>query len=198
MQNVNFTGRTNIFRSDKLIKYAETTKSTPMYAYINPKYENNKLTKSKMYSLPCSKDSFTVIVKNEDDGFAMTVPIIGNITKQLKKLAEKTSELKQKAHENLTAWIIGGSPYNIDKGNSMNTLNKLAEVIADKPDIDTSILCGIKNQEHLFLMHNTKNSTELILHGKNHESLEDMFDYVETSNVNFVNNTHKSEELIKK
>ena len=87
----------------------------------------------------------------------------------------------------MTAWIIGGNPIQSQRGTLMvETLNKIANILCDKPNIDTSILAGSKNiQENLVILPH-RNDFELILEKEKGTKLEDIFDIVELNNTDII------------
>ena len=102
------------------------------------------------------------------------------------EIALKVEELKKLAKGKLTAWIIGGENIKSANGeNTINTVNKIAGIICDRPDIDASILAGSKSGEEKIVLHTLSGQLEIILDkslNKQH-NLEDYFDIVELNNT---------------
>ncbi|MFQ8626391.1 MAG: hypothetical protein ACLSA2_07995 [Candidatus Gastranaerophilaceae bacterium] len=87
-------------------------------------------------------------------------------------IALRVEDLKSTANEKLTAWIIGGNDYTMDNGKTISAVNKFAEVLCDKPDIDTSILAGMEKAREDIVIHMRKGITELTFAKKPDADLE--------------------------
>ena len=71
------------------------------------------------------------------------IPLNGKIQQTIDEIAGKVEELKSAAKGKLTAWIIGGESVKNPNGEkTVEAVNKVADIICDRPDIDTSILAG--------------------------------------------------------
>ena len=200
-QNINFQGKSNLFKSDKFVQRVESKSYNNshygFYSYINAKNNTRNLTNYRIFTARNEKDSLNVIVRNEKEGFLISVPIIGNLNKFLQEIQKGIETLQANAKDKLSAWIIGGST-NIDNGKTMNAMNQIAEILSDRPDIDTSILCGINKNEHAFGIHGTPKEVDIILPGKPEDNLDDLFEYVELNNVDLKDSLPNAEILIEK
>lgn len=185
MINISFQGRTNLYL--KIPNYNEISSNTKnVYRHLT---NRNKavLSNGKTYTSSIPADTMAIIVRNEKEGFLKLIPINSKIENMLDEIALKTDDLFKKSKEKLTAWIIGGTPINSKTGEqTTKNLDKLAEVLCDRPDMDTSILVGSKNREEEVILHPLENLFEIILENPKNNSLENMFDIVELNNVNVI------------
>ena len=184
MNNVSFQGHTNlVLDPDVYDKACRITRGVYRHLSYNT---NSKLANGKIYTSKADAQNIAVILRNEKDGIIKFVPVKGRIQKLIDEIAQKVNELKEMAKENLTAWIIGGE--NIESPNgakTIETLNKIADIICDRPDIDASILAGSKTGEDRIVLHTLNNKLELTLDKKTNKTpnLEDYFDIVELNNI---------------
>jgi len=189
MNSINFTGKTNFCISPTAYgKVEETTRK----AYTNLKNGSNcKLSNHKICALETNPNFLTVIVRNNNDGFFKYIPLIGNIQRNLGDLSKNIIRLKSStSKEPLTAWILGGTRFDSKIGNNVSaTLNKIADMICEKPDIDTSILVGsYTGKEKFILRTNTKEfkiALDKSINPQNDLSLEleKIFDVVDLQNT---------------
>lgn len=184
MNNISFQGHSSLIINPKAYDKARITTSNA-YRHLTAS-SNCKLTNGKVFTSKADAQHIAVIVRNEKDGIIKFVPVKGRIQKLIDEIAQKVNELKEMAKENLTAWIIGGE--NIESPNgakTIETLNKIADIICDRPDIDASILAGSKTGEDRIVLHTLNNKLELTLDKKTNKTpnLEDYFDIVELNNI---------------
>lgn len=185
MNNVSFQGRTNIlFSPDAYDKVSRVTNAT--YRHLTPGNKCN-LTNGKVYTSSVDVENLMVIVRNEETGFLKHVPVADKVQKFIDDIALRIEDLKSNAKEKLTAWIIGGNDYAYDNGKTILTVNKLAEVVCDKPDIDASILSGMQKAREDIVIHTRKGITELTFAKKPSTDLENHFNIVELNNIEYVN-----------
>ena len=189
INKISFQGKTEFCISPTAYRKVEklTRKAhTDLYNDCNTKIHN-----THTYSLHTDPEFLTVAVKNEDGGILKYVPLGKDIEELLDVISFKVEELKKTANKNpLTAWIIGGTKIEGKRGNLVvDTLNKIAERICDRSDIDTSILVGSKTGEDIFIIRSGKNQLKLALDKKvntknNLQSeLENIYDIVELNNT---------------
>lgn len=189
MNNISFQGRTDFLISPTAYQKVEKTTRN---AYTNL-YKNSdcKLFKSKVCALKTEPEYLTVIMKNEDDGFFKFVPLNEDAEEVLSEISSRMDKLKRTARkENLTAWIVGGTKLDSPLGSKVvTTLKQIADLICDRPDIDTSILVGSNTGEEIFVVRSGVNQLKLALDrkmnpGKIEQELENAFDIVELNNTN--------------
>ena len=142
------------------------------------------LRNCQIYSAKPNDENIVVIINNDKAGVLKYIPTGENITKLLEEIENIIDNFKEKTKKTLTAWIIGGSEIHNPNGeNSIKTVNKLADLLCDRPDIDTSILaCGKAPQENI-LIHPKSKGLELILEKSKNTTLENSFDIVELNNT---------------
>lgn len=191
--NISFQGHSTLILSPKLYEEASNV-SKQTYRKL---YTNNKcnLTNGKVFDTYADAGNIAVIVRNEKKGIVKHVPINGNCEKLIEHILDVVDYLKKTAKGKLTAWIIGGDRVNgVNGGDTVKTLDKIANAICDRTDIDTSILVGSKSGEDKFFIHTLSGELEVGL-DKNprairqsrlpvEEKLENYFDIVELNNTN--------------
>ena len=147
-----------------------------------------------MFTSEADAQNLAVIVRNERDGIIKHIPLNGRIEQTIDEIARKVEELKAAAKGKLTAWIIGGESVKSPNGEkTVEAVNKVADIICDKPDIDTSILAGSLKGDDKIVIHTKNNFLEIILdkvlklNSKNQKpeaaDLEKYFDIVELNNT---------------
>ena len=184
MQNINFQGHSSLILSSKnfekslpTVKRAHRCLSGNNQAQLRSGYE---------YITNIDADNLAVIVKRGKNGFVKHVPVSGRVTEIIEEIAKRIDELKETSKEKLTAWIIGGSKIESPKGtNTIEKVNEIADILCDKPDIDTSILAGSKAGFENILLHPTTEKLNITLN-KNTCNLEDAFDIVELNNTDII------------
>ncbi len=184
MNNVSFQGHSSLILNPRAYDKARITTSN---AYRHLTASNNcKLTNGKVFTSKADAQNIAVIVRNEKDGIIKLVPVNGRIQKLIDEIAQKIDELKTMSKGKLTAWIIGGE--NIESpngGKTIETVNKIADLVCDRPDIDASILAGSKTGEDKIVLHTLNNKLEITLDKKTDKTpnLEDYFDIIELNNT---------------
>lgn len=192
MNNVSFQGRTNILLSpDAYDTVSRVTNAT--YRHLTPGNRCN-LTNGKVFTSSADTENLLVLVRNENTGFLKHVPINEKIQKFVDEIALRIEDMKAGANEKLTAWIIGGNDYVHDNGKTITALNKLAEVMCDKPDIDTSILTGMEKAREDIVIHTRKGITELTFAKKPDADLENHFNIVELNNIEYMQSPEVKEK----
>lgn len=185
MDNVSFQGKTNIlFSPDAYDKVSRVTNAT--YRHLAPGNKCN-LTNGKVFTSSADLKNLMVIVRNEETGFLKYVPITDKVQKIIDDIVLRIEDLKSNAKGKLTAWIIGGNDYAYDNGKTIQTVNKLAEVICDNPEIDASILSGMQKAREDIVIHTKKGITELTFAKKPSVDLENHFNIVELNNIEYLN-----------
>ncbi len=162
MDNISFQGHSFLVLNPKAYDKAREITSG---AYRHLGLGNNcKLTNGKVFTSEAGAQNLAVIVRNEKDGILKFVPINGKIQHVLDEISKKVEELQTMAKGKLTAWIIGGEAIKSVNGErTINAVNKLAEIICDRPDIDTSILAGSLKGEEKIVLHTKNNFLEIVL-----------------------------------
>ena len=160
--NISFQGHSYLVLNPKAYDKAREITSG---AYRHLRTDNNcKLTNGKIFTSEADAQNLAVIVRNEKDGILKFVPTKGEIQQMLDDISKKVEELKATAKGKLTAWIIGGEGIKSPNGEkTIDTLNKVANIICDRPDIDTSILAGSLKGEDKIVLHTKNNFLEIIL-----------------------------------
>ena len=151
MTDISFQGVTNFCISPTAYQKVE---ESARKAYTNVHKECDcMLSHHRMCSLTTNPEHLTVIVKNGNNGFFKYVPFKENIENVLDEISRRVEELRKTAGEEpLTAWIVGGTSIYKPNNKIVDTLNKIAERICDRPDIDTSILVGSSTGEEKFII----------------------------------------------
>ncbi len=189
MNNISFQGRTELCLSPTAFRKVERTVRNT--SKIINQDSNCRLFNSTTCALTTVPDYLTVIMKNEKDGFLKFVPLQDDIENILLDISKCVSQLKKSAKkDNLTAWILGGTRIEGQQGNKIvNTLNQVADIICDRPDIETSILVGSNTGEETYVIRSGVNQLKLALEKKMNpnnkvlQELENSFDVVELNNT---------------
>ena len=188
MDKISFQGLTH-FAIDAN-KYKKLRVAAESSCHRIRKDSKAKVHKNQYWNLETSPKNITVLGKNNFEGFQIHIPIKNNIEKYLLELTKKVEKLKSSAKgESLTMWLIGGTKIRSAGGDTtVKTLNKIADITCDKPDIDASILVGSHTGEEKFIVHPVKNILNLIYNknvkSKNTEAeLRNIFDIVELNNI---------------
>lgn len=160
--NISFQGHSYLVLNPKAYDKAREITSG---AYRHLRSDNNcKLTNGKIFTSEADAQNLAVILRNETDGILKFVPINGKMQQMLDDIARKVEELKATAKGKLTAWIIGGERINSPNGGkTIDTVNKVADIICDRPDIDASILAGSLKGEDKIVLHTKNNFLEIVL-----------------------------------
>lgn len=192
MNNISFQGRSTLVLNPKAYDKARELTSG---AYRHLRMDNNcRLINGKIYTSKADAQNLAVIVRNEKDGILKFVPTKGEIQQVLDEISKKVDTLKAASKGKLTAWIIGGEAIKSPNGRkTVDAVNKIADIICDRPDIDTSILAGSLKGEEKIVLHTRTNLLEIILdkfvNGKTPKSkldekdLSKYFDIVELNNT---------------
>ena len=193
MNNISFQGHSTLILSPK--KYdAASEAATRIGRHLSEK-SKCRLSNGKIFTSEADASKLAVLVRNEKDGILKHISINDtNIEDTLNNIAKSIDTLKQKAKGKLTAWIIGGDAIDgINGDRTVKTLNKAADVLCDRPDIDTSILVGSKSGDDRIFLHTFNGELEVGL-DKNpkplhnmkapiEEKMEKYFDIVELNNT---------------
>ena len=193
MNNVSFQGHSTLILSPK--KYDVANEIAIRAGQHLSEKNKCKLSNGKIYTSEADAGKLAVLVRNEKNGVLKHISINGtNIDEFLCDITKSIDKLKQKARGKLTAWIIGGDAIDSANGNkTIETLNKVADVICDRPDMDTSILVGSKSGDDRMFLHTFNGELEVGL-DKNpkplhnmkapiEEKMEKYFDIVELNNT---------------
>ena len=182
MQNVSFQGRTNLvfstIRYDKLNDSAATARRKCSNSI------NQFLTK-RTFGVDMENCPVVVFVRGDNEGVIQRFTPGRKTSDLLFELEEKINQLKKDAQEKMTAWILGGKAQD---ERTTRTVNEIADLICDRPDIDASILTGDKiNTTERILIRGNSQGTEIIfptLKGiKESSDVEYVFEIVELNNT---------------
>lgn len=190
--NISFQGHSTLILSPKLYEKASDV-SRGAYRKLTTTNKCN-LTNGKVFDSYADAGTLAVIVRNEKNGIIKHVPTNGNCDNLIGNILDSVDRLKKAAKGKLTAWIIGGDRIeNAGGDDTIKTLNKVADAICDRPDIDTSVLVGSKSGEDRFFLHTLNGEFEVGLNKNtkavkqsklsDEEKLENYFDIVELNNV---------------
>ncbi len=182
MNNISFQGRTNLVFDKKAY-------DNIVIKYHIRKYSNLTTTNKDMINLINSK--YCTLDPNET---RETVVLLVNgkggmffrkAKNQINEILDSVDKLKKTAKDKLTAWIISSE----NNENSVKGFDKVAEVLCDRPDIDTSILAFNKKDivPNITFYPRAKEldvqiSTPMNCNNQN-PKLEEFFDLVELNNV---------------
>lgn len=189
MNNISFGGKTDFIVSPNAYKkVANSTRIACTNLHIG---HDCKLNKHKLCTIKTDPENITVIMKSKHDGFFKYVPIGETAQKVINDISAKMEKLQNSDKgESLTAWILGGTKIEGKHGSKViQTLNKIADLICDKPNIDTSILVGSKTGEEMFVVRANVNKFRVALDKKINPKnsidteLEKIFDIVELNNA---------------
>ena len=190
MDKISFQGLTNFSVSPTAFRKVE---DITRFKYTNlQKGSNCRLCRGKVCSIETDPQNLTLIVRNDKDGFYKYIPFIGNNERIMADILKGIEELKRTAaNEPLTAWIVGGTKLDGRQGQRVTaTLEKVADVVCDRPDIDTSILVGSHTGEEVFTLNSYTNHLKMSLDKKINPNndvqteLEKIFDIVDLNKTN--------------
>ena len=190
MDKISFQGLTNFSVSPTAFRKVE---NITRFKYTNlQKGTNCRLSRGKVCSIETDPQNLTLIVRNDKDGFYKYIPFIGNNEHIMADILKGIEELKKTAsNEPLTAWIVGGTKLDGRQGQRVTaTLEKVADVVCDRPDIDTSILVGSRTGEEVFTLNSYANHLKMALDKRidpNNDvqaELEKIFDIVDLNKTN--------------
>ena len=185
MDNISFQCRSNIHLTPTILR--ETVEKVNLRKNNLNNISNRTLVNGQTLLMKPDPDHISVIVANGKTGFLKRFPLTNNIENKVNEIADSVDELVGKSKEKLTAWIIGGDRMNGKNGNkTVNWLNKIADILCERSDIDTSILMGSKRPEDKILVHPILDKLELVLEKPKTATLDDCFDIIELNNTNII------------
>lgn len=183
MNNISFQGKTNLKFNTSIYNKVLSQKTGIALTNLNITNSSKcKIHNARIITYDPNENAATgVLLLNEKKGM-----FFHNAEGKINEIIEYVTELQQTARNKLTAWIIGG--YRSEK--TTNDINKLAEVLCDRGDIDTSIIAGQNSIAPNITLHHTVERLEVNLgipapkKGENVENyLENYFDVVELNNT---------------
>ena len=184
MNNVSFQGHTNLmFSPNKFREIAEITERRSR----NLRPDNKCIIRNgQIYTAQTYADNILVFLRNEEGGILKFIPTNAEMKNKLAELNKALDDMLATSKAKLTAWIIGGSKIDSKNGeNTIITLNKVANVLCDRQDIDTSILVGTKDfKDKNLIFHSLKDNLELTIEAPKGSKPEDIFEIVETNKTN--------------
>ena len=191
MNNISFQGKSIIYpnpqRFKEIVNNTEVQRRT-----IKSTAKTNVINKWKAYQVELSPENLVVVLNSEKGGCVTHIPTNNRNENILSELCDKIDEFTKKAKNNITAWIIGGDSVNGANGTkTIETLDDIADIVCDKPNIDASILVGAKKGQENCALYTRNNEIELtfdkpIKLDKNaspEENLEQIFDITELNNT---------------
>ncbi len=188
--NISFQGKSFICADPK--RFKEVVSNPEIQRRVVNAEKQIKINNWKTYLAEVEPDSFTIVLKSDKDGRIEHVPTSNPSEEILSNLCDRIDDLAKKAKGKITAWIIGGDSIEAANGTkTIDTLDKVADVVCDKPNIDASILVGNKNGLENFTIHSKNdeleiglgNSLKLDKNSTPEENLEQLFDIVELNNT---------------
>ena len=127
-----------------------------------------------------------ILVFKEKQTLYLTIHYKGGVffhdaESKISEIFEYIEKLQTTAKDKLTAWIIGG------QGGEQTTrkVNTIAEVLCDRPDIDTSIIAGQKSIAPNLTIYPTTEKLDITIGLPKKDDLENYFDIVELNNTKF-------------
>lgn len=189
--NISFQGKTTLYANPQ--KFNEIVKNQwVQHRTIRSTANTNAINKWQAYQLELAPDKLLVVLNSDKGGCVTHVPTNNRNEEILSNLCTKLDELSKKVKTKLTAWIIGGD--RIDGANgtrTIKTLDDIADIVCDKPNIDASILVGAKKGQENCTIYTRNNDMEIVLDkpinpNKNvtaEENLEQLFDITELNNT---------------
>lgn len=182
MNNVSFTGMSSLNFNSKM--FENTQKATFKTRRILERNNTASLQSGAKFVAFPDENNCVVLVRGDKKGFLDYINVNGSEDFKLSKIAQKVEELTKSSKDKLTAWIMGGDTFNGKNSDmSINMVNKLANILSDRPDIDTSILaCNKTSLNDGVIIHTTNNFLELFI-DKPKTNLENLFDIVELNNA---------------
>ena len=185
MDKISFQVQTKLIRDP--LKYSKAIGTTIRKSRnLKPENEYN-LINGQTFTTSVDDRNLIVLVRSEKDGFLKFIPTSGEVGNLINDIVNKVTELTVKSKDKLTAWIIGGAEIKSKKGtDTIMTVNKLADVLCDRPDIDTSILAGNKNSGENIVIHTLTDGLEVVLEKTKNSKLEDTFDIIELNNTKVI------------
>ena len=191
MNNVSFQGKSIIYpnpeKFKKILNNPEVERRT-----IRSTASTNLIGKWKPYQIELSPDKLLVILSSEKDGCVTHIPTNQRNEALLTHLCDKIDEFTRKTKSKITAWIIGGDNINGANGTkTIKTLDDIADIVCDQPNIDASILVGAKKGQQHCIINTKKNELEITLdkpieldkNASPEENLEQIFDITELNNT---------------
>ncbi len=180
MNNISFQGKTNLLFDSKIYDTLTTRQVRKSSTNLNiSPGKDYKIHRARFSTLnPNEVNDISVLLLNEKGGmfFHCAENKIANIIDLIEKL-------KETAKGKLTAWIIGGH----SGEQTTRKVNSLAEVLCDRPDIDTSIIAGQKSVAPNITLYPTAEKLDVTVGLKNPKNadidLENYFDIVELNNT---------------
>ena len=192
MDGISFQGKTLFAINPKA--YETLVINPAKKACLKLGKENNcRFSRYKTSVFDTTAEDLLVIVKNKDDGFFKYVPIRGSNQSNLEYISEQLELLTNgDIKEPLTAWILGGTKLESPLGSHViTTLNKIADRLCDRPDIDTSILVGSKLGSEKFVFRPSAGQLRIDMEkniAPNASIIDELykaFDIVELNNTQF-------------
>lgn len=182
MNNVSFQGKTQVIFNNLIYEKATTRHSVGAFTDLDKCMSDTCKLRNTRW-IACNPNELAgtgVVLFNEKGGM-----FFRNAQNKMNEILECIDKFKTNAKNKLTAWIIGGQ-----RGESTErTVTNLAEILCDRPDIDTSIIAGQKSISPNITFHPISDKLELNIgmSAKNQDELENAltkyYDIVELNNT---------------
>ena len=188
MDKISFQGQSQLLFSPKIYNTC-LEKTEGAYKHISHEV-TRQVPRFSLYTAETSSDNLILYMGNEKNGLLTTVSTVDTNPEFLENIEHQATNMLKKAKEKLTVWIIGGDKIKSENGSNMvRTVNEIADILCDKPNIDASILAGgnDKVNKAAFKLSNGKLNVVIgnDVKAENicEEELSKHFDIVELSNV---------------
>ncbi len=178
MNNISFQGKTNVIFNDSLYEQVINRQTRGGVTNLNLSISKNyKIHNARRTAYnPNESTEPAVLILNEKGGV-----FFHDAESKISEIFEYIQKLQTTAKDKLTAWIIGG------QGGEQTTrkVNTIAEVLCDRPDIDTSIIAGQKSIAPNLTIYPTTEKLDITIGLPKKDDLENYFDIVELNNTKF-------------
>ena len=140
MDKISFQGGSQLIFSPKIYN-ACTLKTVNAYRHLVS--GTKPMNSANLLTAEATSDNVILYMGNEKSGMVSVIPTTEEHPDLLNILDTHARNLLAKAKDKLTVWIIGGEKASSKNGDDMiRTVNEIAGVLCDKPNIDASILAG--------------------------------------------------------
>lgn len=180
MNNISFQGKSSIIFDNKIYDSLTTKSYNRIFTNLStPLDKNYKLTNGRFALFnPNQANNIGVLLFDGNEGKFFT-----NAESKILEILEHVEKMQATAKEKLTAWILGGR----SNEQTIKKVNVLAEVLCDRPDMDTSILAGVRNDSPNLTLHPLKDNFNVSIdmpkiNNSAEEELQKYFDIVELNN----------------
>lgn len=183
MNNISFQGKTNVIFNNSLYDKVVTRQTGGVFTDLNLSISKNyKIHNARRTAYnPNETTEPAVLLLNEKGGV-----FFHNAEYKIPEIFKHIEKLKTTAKNKLTAWIIGGKCGE----ETTRKVNTIAEVLCDRPDIDTSIIAGQKSTAPNLTIYPTTEKLDITIDLPKKEGciddLENYFEIFELNNTEFI------------